>query len=57
MISGDDILVEWRKRYGEKKSKNHNTEKIDETTLALLCLVTWRQRPVVRAWKSLIGIL
>ena len=30
----------------------YNTEKIDEATLALLYLVTWREKYGVRAWKS-----
>jgi len=30
----------------------HDTEKIDEATLALLYLVAWREEYGVRAWKS-----
>ena len=30
----------------------YNTEKIDEATLALLYLVTWREKCSIRAWKS-----
>ena len=30
----------------------YDTEKIDEATLALLYLVTWREKYGIRAWKS-----
>jgi hypothetical protein len=30
----------------------YNTDKIDEVTLALLYLVTWREKYAIRAWKS-----
>ncbi len=35
----------------EKKDIKYDTKEIDEATLALLYLVSWRQGPGVRAWK------
>ena len=37
---------------GEEIDMKYDTKKIDEATLALLYLVTWREGPGVRAWKS-----
>ena len=34
-----------------EENMKHNTDKIDEATLALLYLVTWREEGGTRAWK------